>query len=94
VSDFVESAVVMLNPLITSGDGEWEGWDFGNDKAGANRYRSFEQMMVALRANTVSNLHRIFGFDEGQALATATRLTFCSRCEKNVRFRRKSGQIA
>jgi hypothetical protein len=32
-------------------DGEWEAWFFANWNPGANRYRSFREMMQAERAN-------------------------------------------
>ena len=52
ISDYGDSAILLLNPEIVTADGEWEAWEFANWKPGATRYRSFWEMMQAL--------HRIF----------------------------------
>ena len=46
ISDEGDSAVVLLNPEVTTDDGEWEAWFFANWLPGARRYRSFEAFMV------------------------------------------------
>lgn len=45
VSD-VDDGVMLLNPLVVTPDGEWEGWFFANWIPGAYRYASFAHMMV------------------------------------------------
>ncbi len=42
-----DSAIYLLNPDVVSAEGEWEAWFFANWLPGANRYRSFWEMMVA-----------------------------------------------
>ena len=42
-----DSAIYLLNPKVTSPEGEWEAWFFANWLPGASRYRSFWEMMVA-----------------------------------------------
>jgi hypothetical protein len=62
VSDFVDSVVILLNPEVADEHGEWEGWDFGNAYPGAYRYRSFEGLMMGLRARTVANIRQTIAF--------------------------------
>lgn len=40
-----DAAIYLLNPKVISGDGEWEAWFFASWLPGANRYRSFYEMM-------------------------------------------------
>lgn len=47
ISDRGESAIYLLNPQIIAEDGEWEAWFFGNWLPGADRYKSFREMMQA-----------------------------------------------
>ncbi|MEM9903726.1 MAG: SMI1/KNR4 family protein [Cyanobacteria bacterium P01_D01_bin.44] len=47
ISNRGESAVYLLNPEVISEDGEWEAWFFGDWLPGADRYRSFQDMMQA-----------------------------------------------
>jgi hypothetical protein len=51
ISDMGDSAIYLLNPQIITPDGEWEAWFFGNWLPGADRYRSFWEMMQAEYAN-------------------------------------------
>jgi hypothetical protein len=46
ISDNGEGSVYLLNPEVTTVEGEWEAWHFANWLAGARRYRSFEEMMI------------------------------------------------
>jgi cell wall assembly regulator SMI1 len=41
ISEEGESAVVLLNPEVINGEGEWETWFFANWNPGATRYPSF-----------------------------------------------------
>jgi HEAT repeat protein len=45
VSDVGDSAILLLNPKVVFPDGEWEAWSFASWRAGANRYRSFWELM-------------------------------------------------
>ena len=45
ISDIGDSAIFLLNPKVLTPDGEWEAWFFGNWLPGANRYRSFAELM-------------------------------------------------
>ncbi|NEO32764.1 MAG: SMI1/KNR4 family protein [Symploca sp. SIO3C6] len=47
ISDRGESAIYLLNPKIITEDGEWEACFFGDWLPGADRYRSFREMMQA-----------------------------------------------
>ena len=42
-----DSSVYLLNPKIVGADNEWEAWFLANWAPGANRYRSFAEMMLA-----------------------------------------------
>lgn len=44
ISDIGDSCIYLLNPKVITPDGEWEAWFFSN-WGGANRYRSFREMM-------------------------------------------------
>lgn len=52
ISEEGDSAVVLLNPEVINGDGEWETWFFANWNPGATRHASF-------RAYVESELNRI-----------------------------------
>jgi cell wall assembly regulator SMI1 len=41
ISEVGDSAVVLLNPEVVNGKGEWEAWFFANWRPGATRYPSF-----------------------------------------------------
>ncbi len=47
ISDKGESSIYLLNPQIVTESGEWEAWFFGDWLPGADRYRSFQEMMQA-----------------------------------------------
>ncbi len=44
-SDSGDGDVFLLIPEVVSETGEWEAWHFGNKLPGANRYRSFYELM-------------------------------------------------
>lgn len=46
ISDVGTSAIYLLNPQVVTENGEWEAWFFGDWLPGADRYRSFQEMMV------------------------------------------------
>lgn len=47
ISDVDQSAIYLLNPQVVNEKGEWEAWFFANWLPGADRYRSFQEMMEA-----------------------------------------------
>ncbi|WP_071515355.1 SMI1/KNR4 family protein [Geitlerinema sp. PCC 9228] len=47
ISSRGESAIYLLNPRIVTAEGEWEAWFFSDLLPGADRYRSFREMMQA-----------------------------------------------
>jgi hypothetical protein len=47
ISDVVGDAIYLLNPQVVTEEGEWEAWFFGDWLPGADRYRSFREMMEA-----------------------------------------------
>ena len=64
LSDYVESAALLLNPEVTFPDGEWEGWIFGTALPGAHRYRSFSELMLSGRDLALNNLRTTLAFAE------------------------------
>ncbi len=48
--------VFLLNPQIVTAKGEWEAWFFANWLSGAERYRSFLEMMQAEYEDILANL--------------------------------------
>jgi hypothetical protein len=47
ISEKGESAIYLLNPEVVFENGEWEAWFFGDWLPGADRYRSFQELMEA-----------------------------------------------
>jgi SMI1 / KNR4 family (SUKH-1) len=47
ISERGESAIYLLNPQVVTEEGEWEAWFFCDWLPGADRYRSFQEMMQA-----------------------------------------------
>jgi hypothetical protein len=45
ISSRGDSAILLLNPVIQTPEGEWEAWFFANWLPGARRYRSFWELM-------------------------------------------------
>lgn len=56
ISEDVDAAVYLLNPAVRSASGEWEAWYFGNELPGANRYRSFRELMAAERQRILEGI--------------------------------------
>ena len=48
----VGDGVLLLNPLVTTSDGEWEAWFFANWLPGARRYRSFIELVREIARNS------------------------------------------
>jgi hypothetical protein len=46
ISDADDGAVYLLNPKVRAADGEWEAWLFASWLPGAQRFRSFREMVV------------------------------------------------
>jgi SMI1 / KNR4 family (SUKH-1) len=51
ISSDGDCAIYLLNPKVISAEGEWESWFFASWNLGANRYRSFQEMMEYELAN-------------------------------------------
>lgn len=47
------SGLYLLNPRIVTAEGEWEAWFFAHWLPGANRYRSFWELMQGEYQNFV-----------------------------------------
>lgn len=47
ISEQGDSSIYLLNPQVVTEDGEWEAWFFGDWLPGADRYRSFRELMQA-----------------------------------------------
>lgn len=56
VSDVGDGAVVLLNPMVVTPEGEWETWFFANWLPGAFRYRSFAEWLAAERTSCRKHL--------------------------------------
>jgi len=63
ISQLVDAGLYLLNPEIVTPDGEWEAWFFGYDLPGANRYRSFQEMMEAEYVRILINLKRVIEYE-------------------------------
>jgi len=63
ISQLVDAGLYLLNPEIVTPDGEWEAWFFGYDLPGANRYRSFQEMMEAEYVRIINNLKRVIEYE-------------------------------
>jgi hypothetical protein len=48
ISEAYDGAIMLLNPVVVDARGEWEAWLFGDWLPGADRYRSFAEMMLHL----------------------------------------------
>jgi HEAT repeat protein len=55
ISDWGDSAVVLLNPEVVNDAGEWEAWFYANWSPGATRYPSFADY-VASELETLNDL--------------------------------------
>jgi len=53
ISEVGDSAINLLNPLVLTGDGEWQAWFFSNWNPGSVRHRSFREMMEAERKSFI-----------------------------------------
>jgi cell wall assembly regulator SMI1 len=51
ISDEGDSVVFLLNPQVTDSDGNWEPWIFGNWIPGADRFRSFGELLSYMRGD-------------------------------------------
>jgi len=47
VAESQDNGVYLLNPKVVTPEGEWEAWFFAAWLPGAERYRSFRELMVA-----------------------------------------------
>lgn len=47
ISEWGDDAIYLLNPQVVTTEGEWEAWFFANWLPGAERWRSFQEMMIA-----------------------------------------------
>jgi hypothetical protein len=48
ISTTGDERLLLLNPAVTTPDGEWEAWDFANWYPGAYRYPTFGHLVQAL----------------------------------------------
>lgn len=55
LSEWVDAALLLLNPEVKTPEGEWEAWYYGVALPGARRYRSFEDLMIDLRRRSIRN---------------------------------------
>lgn len=66
ISDRGDASIYLLNPQVIDSTGEWEAWFFGNWLPGADRYRSFQEMMQAEYENFLelreTNNHAVVHF--------------------------------
>ncbi len=59
-----DAGIYLLIPDVKDKDGEWEAWHFTSWMPGAARFRSFEEMLKALRDNLIDDDDddRAYGF--------------------------------
>jgi hypothetical protein len=57
ISDTGDSAILLLNPMVVTPEGEWEAWFFANWLPGTTRYRSFSGADGG-RATPISRVRR------------------------------------
>jgi len=69
ISQRGEAAIYLLNPQIVTETGDWEAWFLGDWLPGADRYRSFQEMMQAEYENFLELRDTPF-----QAIAPTTHL--------------------
>ncbi len=62
ISELIDAAIYLLNPMVITPDGEWEAWYFGYALAGAYRYRSFQEMMEAEYLRIVTDLREMIRY--------------------------------
>ncbi|MFG2822612.1 SMI1/KNR4 family protein [Kitasatospora sp. NPDC048365] len=46
ISDWGDSSLLMLNPAVVNGDGEWEAWSYASWYPGVYRYPGFWELMA------------------------------------------------
>lgn len=66
ISEQIDAAVYLLNPKVVTKDGEWEAWFFGYKLPGANRYRSFKEMMEAEYPRILDGLEDAIEYQKSQ----------------------------
>lgn len=66
ISDVGFDSIYLLNPQVIAPDGEWEAWFFADYLPGADRYRSFREMMEAEYRNFLE--FQAIETDRGNAL--------------------------
>ncbi|MDB6053217.1 MAG: hypothetical protein JWN25_740 [Verrucomicrobiales bacterium] len=59
ISEPGDSGIVLLNPKITTKEGEWETWFFANWLPGAIRYRSFAEWLISERLYCKKSFTRV-----------------------------------
>ena len=65
ISEDIEE-VYLLNPQIVTSEGEWEAWLFGAKLPGANRFRSFRELMEAERYRVLETIQVSWNWDRKQ----------------------------
>lgn len=64
ISELIDAAIYLLNPMVITPDGEWEAWYFGYKLPGAYRYRSFQEIMEAEYLRIVSSLQEMIRYSK------------------------------
>lgn len=54
-----DQGLLLLNPQVTFEDGEWEAWLFANWLPGAERYRSFRELMQDRHRRLLDSLPKL-----------------------------------
>ncbi len=62
ISEEIDAAVYLLNPQVVMEDGEWEAWFLDHKLSGADRYKSFREMMQAEKTRVMDNLQEALEF--------------------------------
>ncbi len=72
IGDEYDGSVYLLNPLVTTSDGEWEAWAFANWYPGATRSPSFADLVTSTHREVLHELNlTTVPIDEAAVLAKA-----------------------
>lgn len=73
ISDVGFDSIYLLNPQVVTSEGEWEAWFFADYLPGADRYRSFQEMMEAEYRNFLEMREDAEGEQSAIALSSQTK---------------------
>jgi hypothetical protein len=84
ISDVGVDSIYLLNPQVTTPDGEWEAWFFADYLPGADRYPSFQAMMEAEYSNFLELRQTDLGIEDTPTKATGKEFSHSSITERRA----------